>query len=834
MQVKIKFNEINVKEEKEKTLVKVLMLKGEKGDTVSAEWGTITGYLNSQTDLKNALNSKANQSEVIQALSQKANASDLNNYYNKSQMDNALGSKIGTQDIVDRLDSASSDKVLSANQGKVLKDEIDTKVSLSDIEETFVKIEQLNNETTSRINSDNTLQTNITNEANARNLADNDLQSQINSLASGSPLVASSTDEMTDTTRTYVNTTDGNWYYYDGSTWQIGGVYQATAIADGSITAKKTNFLSSSNLIWGDIPSKSGFCVTGSGSAPSSFAISTLYNRYLSIITVKPNTDYSLFFNKILESGVNYFKILSFTETKDEILEYLQTHTTLSGSGSFVYSAGSVPNQFRTGPNDNTIAIQFSNDTEIDYAELLEGIFNSPKFNSFDTCVDIFGFSAYNKEETNNNINIKINGVIDNSYVIDENFDGIERIDGYLVGVGAPEAHNNYSYYEFTADKDFYCYFDFEDYKNRYYLNMSLFNGSIDSAHYLSRNRYNINAGGSDNNLPDIDNQLLIRSGTVVTITVFKNDGYDFRMYTDYELSSRMKDSVGLTKEQKTEVHSMLVDSQNQFNKYSLSSNVLTIFNQKAKYIFKEVVNNSINLNTWRLYSGDLLQDGEIFANMWSNSDAEGPIKINGEQDFVGGFHGDEIMTDLKIIVDGNLIDHTGVVQESYFKNITIVCKSNVYHCDTSAKAGIIAFERTKKLVFEKEKVTITNKYIVVDDYGFTITRAATALFQCYKKDSEDNMLLNYVNTNSDLNLYPVSIDGSQMPSGSQDMKEAYYYTTVGVIKQKITKGYTVGTYNPFVEDYVEQYRLKTYFCYENFSVVKNQILLSEFEWEIV
>ena len=57
---------------------------------------------------------------------------------------------------------------------------------------------------------------------------DNNLQSQINGLASGSPLVASSTSGMTDTTRVYVNTTDGKWYYYNGTEWTIGGVYQAS------------------------------------------------------------------------------------------------------------------------------------------------------------------------------------------------------------------------------------------------------------------------------------------------------------------------------------------------------------------------------------------------------------------------------------------------------------------------------------------------------------------------------------------------------------------------------------------------------------------------------
>ena len=69
----------------------------------------------------------------------------------------------------------------------------------------------------------------LTNELNykANNSSINNLQNQINSLASGSPLVASSTSEMTETTKVYVNTTDGKWYYYDGDSWEIGGVYQA-------------------------------------------------------------------------------------------------------------------------------------------------------------------------------------------------------------------------------------------------------------------------------------------------------------------------------------------------------------------------------------------------------------------------------------------------------------------------------------------------------------------------------------------------------------------------------------------------------------------------------
>jgi len=48
----------------------------------------------------------------------------------------------------------------------------------------------------------------------------------------GAPLVASSISEMSDTTKVYVNTTDGKWYYYDGDSWEIGGTYQAAEDSD--------------------------------------------------------------------------------------------------------------------------------------------------------------------------------------------------------------------------------------------------------------------------------------------------------------------------------------------------------------------------------------------------------------------------------------------------------------------------------------------------------------------------------------------------------------------------------------------------------------------------
>ena len=91
--------------------------------------------------------------------------------------------------------------------------------------------ERLNNSDTAKANKADIKEA-IKEETSARNRADNNLQTQIDSLASGSPFVADSIAEMTDINRIYVNSSDGHWYYYNGSTWTNGGIYQASENSD--------------------------------------------------------------------------------------------------------------------------------------------------------------------------------------------------------------------------------------------------------------------------------------------------------------------------------------------------------------------------------------------------------------------------------------------------------------------------------------------------------------------------------------------------------------------------------------------------------------------------
>lgn len=67
--------------------------KGEKGDSGASEWGDIGGILSNQTDLQNALDSKADASNIPTKTSDLTNDS---NYQNATQVQTAINNAIGT------------------------------------------------------------------------------------------------------------------------------------------------------------------------------------------------------------------------------------------------------------------------------------------------------------------------------------------------------------------------------------------------------------------------------------------------------------------------------------------------------------------------------------------------------------------------------------------------------------------------------------------------------------------------------------------------------------------------------------------------------------------
>ena len=73
------------------------------------------------------------------------------------------------------------------------------------------------------------------------------LETMIQRVASGAPIVVASTSAMTDTDQIYVLSTNGRWYYHNGTAWTAGGEYGGVLagsvttdkLADGAVTTAK-------------------------------------------------------------------------------------------------------------------------------------------------------------------------------------------------------------------------------------------------------------------------------------------------------------------------------------------------------------------------------------------------------------------------------------------------------------------------------------------------------------------------------------------------------------------------------------------------------------------
>ena len=74
------------------------------------------------------------------------------------------------------------------------------------------------------------------NGVNANNHSIAELQTRISQMSGGVPPTASSTSGMNpEVSPIYVNTTDGNWYYWNGSAWTSGGTYGG-AVTDTTLS----------------------------------------------------------------------------------------------------------------------------------------------------------------------------------------------------------------------------------------------------------------------------------------------------------------------------------------------------------------------------------------------------------------------------------------------------------------------------------------------------------------------------------------------------------------------------------------------------------------------
>lgn len=158
---------------------------------------------------------------------------------------------------------------------------------------------------------------------------------KVNSAVNGSPLVATSTAGMTDTTRVYVNTSNGHWYWYDGDSWEDGGTYQSTGIGENSISSLNLdNILKTSLYIRKpSIETNSGY-IAPNGSIQENAAL-----NYTDLI--KLNEDETIYVTASGGSSANGVSIISVFDESDNFLNEKVTNSNGNVKSLYTYKSKS-------------------------------------------------------------------------------------------------------------------------------------------------------------------------------------------------------------------------------------------------------------------------------------------------------------------------------------------------------------------------------------------------------------------------------------------------------------------------------------------------------------
>ena len=203
-----------------------------------------------------------------------------------------------------------------------INNKLDEMVKTGEIQELLsLQYQELENEVNEQLNNiEETFNDQMSVLTNALNDKIDEQDTKIDNAVSGSPLVASSTSGMTDTSRVYVNTTDGKWYYYDGDSWEIGGTYQGTTVSssDPVITELDARLNQYMNYYY--------FNETATFNSPFSVKSGQKVFFHITAVTVTTNiytVDHASSIYKILTSGsTGDFEI---TTTSDGALRFYLT-----------------------------------------------------------------------------------------------------------------------------------------------------------------------------------------------------------------------------------------------------------------------------------------------------------------------------------------------------------------------------------------------------------------------------------------------------------------------------------------------------------------------------
>lgn len=155
-----------------------------------------------------------------------------------------------------------------------------------------------------------------------------ELEGKVNALNTNAPTVVTDASQMTDHSKIYVLTTDGNWYYWNGSAWTVGGEYDSDAVLE-NIKWYLNDVATDGNSIFNPWTAWEGGLSTADGSAVPS-ATQYWTTDYI------PLNSYS--------TASSYYRFIGFSYNNENTLQYYKA-CIYDANKDFVYTSTSPKNK---------------------------------------------------------------------------------------------------------------------------------------------------------------------------------------------------------------------------------------------------------------------------------------------------------------------------------------------------------------------------------------------------------------------------------------------------------------------------------------------------------
>lgn len=354
---------------------------------------------------------------------------------------------------------------------------------------------------------------------------------------------------------------------------------------------------------------------------------------------------------------------------------------------------------------------------------------------------------------------------------------------GYISDTGAFSSSDSYRTYYLQAAEAFEIYL--EPSSDNPYLSIAIYNSTgIAKANFIARYRNN------DSNLPTRNNRLTIAQGQWMAVTI----GYSSQADRDFNLGEGISEyTSNPTDEFETNVLKNLYAG-----KATKTSTALVVTLGKIKYEVNKYNNSTIRAYLWRTNACRVLDGNGVYQTVWADSDSDGVVKISGESDFIGGYHGDETETLFHLFVDGVEYNENSTFENKPFNEIVFYFESDVYHCNTSETPDVVAFKRNKIIKFNKDGYTVENYWTAQENLTCEISYCGML--------SVENALINAYNTNKDYKYKALEDGGTNR---SADITEVCFATPYGDLGISVENVYPNAHYGCVVSTYTG--RMKVY-----------------------